>query len=385
MVKKGTMLFLLAGLMMGAASCSDDDPNENVVPPEVVVTHNISGRITAISGDGITATVSLNGTSKSTAADGTFVFEGVTTGSHAIKAEASGKVAQEATVLVDEADNMNPVWNASLSNEGVTITVNEDGSATGEADSETLKGNEEAEVKMTLTAPAEAVPADVQIIATPVYTADGAAATKAGASLFLIGTNLKCSDASVELLKPITLEYDIDPEMAKIVTAKKYVDNKWVEVSDCKVNNGKVSVTADVFASYALVFDASLSSSASSEAISFTTDTWDNLYGSSSVSVTSATFSYKLGTEINTSKDKFTAYLVEIVARMAGAGSTTVTGTYPLNVTLPVGTAMSISGKQAVTTITASAAGKSASGKQYGGVSIYTNTWNRQHTGGGSK
>ncbi len=385
MVKKGTMLFLLAGLMMGAASCSDDDPNENVVPPTVVVTHNISGRITAISGEGITATVSLDGTSKSTAADGTFVFEGVTTGSHAIKAEASGKVAKEATISVDEADNMNPVWNVSLSNEGVTITVKEDGSATGEAASETMQGNEEAEIDMTLTAPAEAVPAGTQIIATPTYTADEAAATKAGASLFLIGTSVRCSDASVKLQKPITLEYDVDPEMAKIVTAKKYVDNKWVEVTEYKVSNGKVAVTADEFTSYALVFDANLSSSASSEAISFTTDTWDNLYGSNSVSVTSATYSYKLGTEISPAKDKFSAYLVEIIARTAGAGTATVTGSYPLNVTLPVGTAMSISGQQAVTTITASASGYSASGKQYGGVSVYTNTWNRQHTGGGSK
>lgn len=58
------------------------------------------------------------------------------------------------------------------------------------------------------------------------------------------------------------------------------------------------------------------------------------------------------------------------------------TDTYPINVTLPVGTAMNISGRQEVTTLTASALGRSVSGKQYGTVSVITRTWNRQHTGG---
>ena len=57
-------------------------------------------------------------------------------------------------------------------------------------------------------------------------------------------------------------------------------------------------------------------------------------------------------------------------------------GTYLINVTLPVGTAMNISGRQEVTTLTASALGRSVSGKQYGTVSVITRTWNRQHTGG---
>lgn len=80
--------------------------------------------------------------------------------------------------------------------------------------------------------------------------------------------------------------------------------------------------------------------------------------------------------------NKITAYLIEIVARAAGAGVTTATGTYPINVTLPVSTAMNISGQQEVTTLTASALGRSVSGKQYETVSVITRTWNRQHTGG---
>lgn len=99
--------------------------------------------------------------------------------------------------------------------------------------------------------------------------------------------------------------------------------------------------------------------------------------------VASSSYTYKIGTDISsTGTNKITAYLIEIVARAAGAGVTTATGTYPIDVTLPVGTAMNISGQQKVTAVTASALGRSVSGKQYSTVSVVTKTWNRQHTGG---
>lgn len=148
------------------------------------------------------------------------------------------------------------------------------------------------------------------------------------------------------------------------------------------MEGGKVTVVADQFTSYSLLCIASLTKSVSSEDISFTPDSWDNLYGSGDMAVSSASYSYKIGTDVPTSNSKVMAYLIEIVARAAGAGVTTVTGTYPINVTLPVGTAMSISGKQEVITHTASALGISVSGKQYGTVYVITRTWNRSHTGG---
>lgn len=63
-VKKGAFMLLVAGLAWGTASCDDDDPDySNVTPPEVAVTHSISGRVTGIDGEGLSATVSMNGTS----------------------------------------------------------------------------------------------------------------------------------------------------------------------------------------------------------------------------------------------------------------------------------------------------------------------------------
>lgn len=383
-------MLLVACLAMGMASCSDDDPDySNVTPPTVAVTHSISGRVTGVDGEGISATVSMGGTSVTTKADGTFVFENVAAGTYTLKAEADGKESKETSVTVSDGDSNNPVWNVALSNKGTAINVEPDGSASGVVTSETLKGNEEGGIEMTLTAPANAVKEGTQIIVTPIYSTDEAeqaavrsVGTKAVGSTLLIGTRVSCSDTSAELNGTVTLEYDVDPEMAETITAQKYVNGTWVD-AEYTVEGGKVTVVADQFASYSLWCNATIISSKTSEAVSFSPDSWDNLYGSGDVAVSSSSYSYKIGTDISLSgTNRITAYLIEIVARAAGAGVTEATGTYPINVTLPVGTAMNISGRQEVTTLTASALGRSVSGKQYGTVSVITRTWNRQHTGG---
>ena len=383
-------MLLVACLAMGMASCSDDDPDySNVTPPTVAVTHSISGRVTGINGEGLSATVSMNGTSAATKADGTFVFENVKAGTYTLKAEADGKESKETSVTVSDGDSNNPVWNVALSNKGTAINVEPDGSASGVVTSETLKGNEDGEIEMTLTAPAGAVEAGTQIIVTPIYSTDEveqaavrSAVTKAVGSTLLIGTRVSSSNASAALQESVTLEYDVDPKMAETITAQKYVNGTWVD-AEYTVEGGKVTVVADQFASYSLWCNATISSSRTSEAVSFSPDSWDNLYGSGDVAVASSSYSYKIGTDISSSgTNKITAYLIEIVARAAGAGVTEATGTYPINVTLPVGTAMSISGQQEVTTLTASALGRNVSGRQYGTVSVITRSWNRQHTGG---
>lgn len=389
-MKLGVFALLGMALAFSATSCSDDDPDySNVTPPTVAVTHSISGRVTGIDGEGLSATVSMGGTSVTTQTDGTFVFEDVSAGTYTLRAEASGKIAKETSITVNDGNSMNPVWNVTLSNEGTKIIAVEDGSANGGVVSETLKGNEAGEIEITLNAPENAVPAGTQIVVTPLYSMEEAEGitvrsvnTKAVGSTLLIGTNVSCTDASVTLQEPMTLEYDVDADIAETITAQKYVNGQWVD-AEYTVVDGKVTVVVDQFTSYSLLCTATISTSVTSETLSFNPDSWDNLYGSSDVYVASSSYSYKIGTEISSSgTNRITAYLIEIVARAAGAGVTTATGTYPINVTLPVGTAMSISGQQKVTTLTASALERSVSGKQYGTVSVVTRTWNRNHTGG---
>ena len=115
--------FLSVALCTSFVGCSDDDPDySNVTPPTVSVSHSISGRVTGMDGNGLSATVSMNGESTQTGADGTFTFDDVDAGSYTLTASAPGKQSKETTVTVAESGSgANVVWNVSLPNEGTTI------------------------------------------------------------------------------------------------------------------------------------------------------------------------------------------------------------------------------------------------------------------------
>ena len=393
LMRTGACLLLVVSMTLCFAGCKKDDPDyENVTPPVVAVAHSISGRITSMSGEGIIATGTMGGSeSKTTGEDGTFLFENVKSGTYTLKAEASGKLSKEVSVTVSGSEKSeNRVWNVTLSNSGTEVIAKEDGSAEAVVSSETIKGNEEGKVEINVSAPVGAVPAGSLITITPTYSLEDASSLtkavgsylRATESVVLVGTNVSCSDASVTLREPLNLVYDVDPDVATALTAQKYVNGQWVD-ADYTVEGNKVTVIADSFTSYTLLLGAEVTSSSSSEAVSFGQDSWDNLYGSGDMSVSSASYAYKIGTEIESfGTNRVTAYLVEILARIAGASVTTATGNYPINVILPVGTALTISGQQEVKALSVSALGRSVSGRQYGSVAIVTRTYNREHTGG---
>ncbi len=386
LAKLGMFTFLGVALATGFVGCSDDDPNyNNVIPPAVEASYSISGRVTGMDGNGLSATVSLDGTSTQTEADGTFVFEEVSTGSHTLTASATGKQTKEATVTVSESGNV--VWNVSLPNAGTTIEIQAGSETEASVASETIEGNEQGSVTVDVTVPEATLPEGSSITITPLYSLEEAtgttrATTRAAETVLLIGTSVECSEADATLQEPITLNYDIDAEMAQAVTVQKYVNGEWTE-ADCTVEGNRVTVYADQFGSYTLQLNADVTSTAGSETLSFEQNLWDNLYGSTNMTAGSASFSYQIGTEItSTATDQVAAYLIEILARMAGSTVTTATGTYPINVTLPIGTALQMSGRQQVTNWTVSALNRSASGRQYGDVTVTATTYNREHNGG---
>lgn len=389
-LKLGMFIFLSLAFATSFVGCSDDDPDySNVTPPTVEVSHSISGRVTSMNGNGLSATVSMNGTSIQTNSDGTFVFENVAAGSYTLTAEAAGKQSKKATITVTaNGKGTNAVWNVSLPNVGTSITISANGDTEESITSETIAGNEEGAVTVDVTVPETAnLPEGSSIIITPIYNMDEAeehtrATTRASESVMLIGTNVQCTDASATLSEPLTLTYDVDPEVAENIRAQKYVNGQWVD-AEFTVDGGKVTVFADQFTSYTLLFGAEVTSSSSSVALAFEQDLWDNLYGSGELTVGSAAFTYHIGTEITSSgTGKVAAYLIEILARIAGASVSTATGSYPINVTLPIGTALHVTGEQQVTTLTVSALNRSVSGRQYGDVAVVTSTYNREHTGG---
>ena len=395
----GVYALLGMTLTLGVTSCGSDDPKyDDVEPPVVVVKNSISGMVTAMSGEAIQgATVTMDTQTVTTGSDGTFTFEDVAVGTHTLTAAAEGKVSKTGEVTIAATDNMNHIWNVSLSSEETVIkmTVSAETGSEDNTATETLEDNTVAKVEVQVEAPAGAVEdTEAEIIVTPTYSAEEAVTTRGIAPAFatraddngvyFMGTNVTCTKTGVQLKKPLTMKFNVDKDMQDYLTAMKYKDGKWQTINfERDQENSTVTISVDEFASYAFYCSATVRSAASSsESITFTQNTWDNRYGSSAVTVDKATYTYKVGTDIKGQSNKVLGYLVEILARATGAGLKTVTGTHTLNVTLPIGTAMSISGTQAVTTYTATVKDKSVSAKQYGSVSMTTKTWNRQHTGG---
>lgn len=392
-VRRGAYMLLIAGLTMGVAGCSDDDPDyDHVTPPVVEVASNtLTGVITSLNGEGISgAKVSLGeGNSATTDANGVYLFKDVKAGTYQLKAEAEGKLSHTGTLTVaDVKKTQNLVWNAALASDvKKEVSVSADAPSEGKVETETLKGNEEAkvEVKAEIAAGAVDTDADVKVIISPLYKEEDVVARAARATdeTMLVGAVLSCNKEGASLKKAIELGFELDSELAGKVEAKQYKNGEWVKVNS-RIEDGRVIIAASEFASYGLFLGVEFSEKKSTEVVAFEQSKWDNLYGSKDMSVGEAAYIYKTGTEISTEgTSKLTALLVEKLAQRFGATAVTVSGSYPINVTLPVGTMLEISGVQEEWSVSASALGKSASGTRHGNVSIEVATSNREHTSGG--
>lgn len=389
-VRRGAYMLLIAGLTMGVAGCSDDDPDyDNVTPPVVEVASNtLTGVITSLSGEGISgAKVSLGeGNSATTDANGVYLFKDVKAGTYQLKAEAEGKLSHTGTLTVaDVKKAQNLVWNAALASDvKKEVSVSADVPSEGKVETETLKGNEEAKVEVKVEIVAGTVDTDVKVIISPLYREEDVV-TRAAGETMLVGAALSCDKEGVSLKKAIELSFELDTELAGKVEVKQYKNGEWVK-ADSRVEDSHVVVAASEFASYGLFLGVEFSEKKSTEAVEFEQSKWDNLYGSKDMSVGEAAYTYKAGTEISTegTVSKLTALLIEELAQRFGAMATTLNGSYPINVTLPVGTMLEISGVQEEWGVSASALGKSASGTCHGNVVIEVATSNRQHTGGGN-
>ena len=101
------------------------------------------------------------------------------------------------------------------------------------------------------------------------------------------------------------------------------------------------------------------------------------------MTVGSISYTYKIGGELDAPKGKAAAMLHSILSgKVNGSKVKEVTGSYPLNLVLPAGTAATVTGSQAMTTVSVSGFGQSLSATTYGSVTITVNTYNRYHSGG---
>lgn len=390
--KSGVLTLLGVALTLSVSSCHDDDPDySNVTPPAVSEIHVISGSIAAMDGSGIAgATVTMSGAATATATtdgNGYFIFSDVNPGNYTLSATATGKLSKETSVSISEnGKGQNAVWNVMLaSEESVTsIPVSTEDGGEGDVTSEALKGNDLAEIPIEVEVAANSLDKNATITVSPIYSEAEAAQSRAAGHTMLIGADIDCSDKSVKIVNPIELSFEVDPETIEAIKTQKYVNGSWVEVGH-KVVDDKIIIAADEFTSYALFGGVQFSTQSTNQGISFSQSSWDNLYGSTDMNVSEASYTYKVGMDIKSQGTTvFTALLIEALARHYGANSYETKTTYPINVVLPIGTYLGISGVQQINTVTASLGRRSVSGTQYGDVTISVVTANRQHNGGSS-
>lgn len=398
-LKWGALGVFSMSLMVGITACSDDDPDySNVTPPEVEsVASTIGGIVSDKSGNviaGASVTLELNGSkaeSVKTGSDGVYLFEDVKSGTYTVSVEADGKIGASSAVTVENAEAMQRyIWNVSLAadvEEQISVSSTEDTS--GSIATETLSGNEIAKVEVTAIVPADAVEGveegqNVVVAVKPVYSIADAEqrASRAEVETMLTGTELTCNVEGATLKEPVKLRFAVDETLANGAVVKMCKNGQWSQVN-WTAEGDDIVVEAREFAVYGVFATISYTLTDAKQAVSFTQSVWDNLYGSQPLTVDSASYSFKVGSEMGTAaEDKTTGLLIEKLAQLYTATSTTITRSYPLNVTLPVGTKLEISGSQLVTTASISGLGSTATLKQYGDVSISVRTSNRQHTGG---
>lgn len=386
----GVLALLGMALTFGMTSCSDDDPDySNVTPPTVeIAMAKISGMITTksgspIAGAEVTATLGSNTLKATTNANGEYLFEELTeNGTYEMVASADGKQTMTGSVAVAKGETA--AWNTQLPNAATTVSVSQTEETSVEVVTETLEDNEEAQVATVTTIPAAAVEEGEEIIITPVYSTENAA-TKAATTkdFMLMGISISCSNPNAVLKAPIKLTFEVSEEVMEQIKALKEVNGSWVD-AEAATEGGKVVFTVNEFTTYSLFINATMNQSTSTEAISFAQAEYDNLYGASEMSVGTATYTYKQGSEMGSyGSDLMSSYLAEILAQqMSGSTVKTVNGSYNVNTTLPIGTALTLSGTQTVETTSVSAGSTTVSGKTYGKVNITVNTYNRQHNGG---
>ena len=392
-----SVIALVVSVALTGCSQSDDPNYEDVIPPTVsVAPATVSGIVKAKSGAPVSgAVVKLGTLSAITDTDGYVEFKDVAAGTYTLTVTAEGMSDYEGTIVVESNTvTRNVTFYAGLTSEEAIVTQAITAAEGGEIATETeaLEGNEKAEVPVVVEIPEEALSEDAEITVTPFYdesevtpfVAPTRALSKKSVGSAVMGITITTTLQNVVIKKPIPVTYTVDESLIEVATVKKLVNGEWVEI-DKTVEAGKLTFSVDAFTSYGVFLpsiDISVSKSATN-ALVFDRDVWDNLYGSSSQYVNEASFQYKIGTQLgSTGTTVLLALLIEKLAALYGATVKEVKGTYPLNVTLPIGTRLSISGTQEYATVTCSAGSRSVSATVYGDVTVKAVTVNRQHTGG---
>lgn len=386
-MNKLTLVGVSVLLCASLSACHDDDPNyDQSLPPVVnVAPSTLSGVVTTVKGEPVSgATITFGSLSATTNADGYYLISGIGAGTTEITISAQGMITKKDHITVESVNpTRNVTYSAILNKEisnAVNVTVNEGGA--GSVESEAITGNVKGEIEMTMNVPSKTVPENTTITISPIYTEESAMIVRAASETMLIGANITCSDPNLRLTSPLTVSFAVDETVIEHVETRQYVNGAWQAVAHTSNANGIVVSTTHI-APIGLFFSVDVTETRSSVALTFTPSLWNNLYGEYDITAGEATFTYKSGSEYNTvGATTLEALLIERLASIVGPTVKEMQGNYPLNVVLPIGTAIGISGSQATTRVSVASRSHTVTALRYGTVTVTTHSYNRQHNGG---
>ncbi len=400
-MKKYIYLFIIAITTLLLASCNKHDPSyDNVTKPEVTAANStVSGYVTDYQGNPLAnASIQINGTETRTDAKGFYTYDITKEGTYDLCASYPEKFPQSAVLEVASISvTQHYTQNFRLaSSESTEIHEGQ-----GSKDSETISGNElEGTITTTTTVQVEAsqIPEGEKLYLTPVYSQEDAEYLinlKGGNThteyRILAGTAIHCSDPDfTELKSPARVILNACKEVQGLVDLKMYnkEDDEWYPIEyesfDDRIEFNAVKLT--VYAIFSLI-NITIEESSAPITDFKPQDFWDNYTGANTIHVDAVDFTRQAGYNLDAKQgvDQLRALLLEKLAQDYGLGKAqTINETYNLNVDLPVGTAMSISGYQKCLHVTYEKNGKSVYADIYDNTVVTPKTYNRVHTGGGN-
>ena len=377
-------------LCLAASSCCHHDDRELEEPPVIEAAPNtLAGVITNMAGEPVVgATVEFGSYSAKTDANGAYSISGIAAGEYQITASADGMLPASASVNFTQANDLNLLWSVSL-NRKVTqdlVVTRPDTDASGSVESENIPNNEQGAVDITVDVAANTVPKSTTISITPIYTEEDAQATRAAESeTMLIGATLSCSDPNITLAAPIEIKFALDSSVTPAVTAKEYdsATDTWNVIAHEVDASGNVVIKTTKFTSFGIYLPVSVSTTSSSEPITFAQAVFDNRDSGIEMPVEAASFTFKTGTKINTvASNKLQGLLIEHMARLYGSRVTELQGSYSLNVLLKPGQGIRLTGSQTTEKINVASGNTSVNGTSYGAVKVTVNPFTFDHNGG---
>ena len=401
MSKRILYLSIIAFAAILLVSCDKHDPSyDNVTRPVVKAANStLSGIVTDYPGNVIAnAVININGIEVRTDANGFYTYDLTQAGTYEISASYTDKITQNATVQVASVEvTHHYIQNFRLPGYAAVIIH----SGETNKDTETIDGNEvHGTITITTSVVIEesALPVGASLLLVPIYSqtdGENVVKTKGGNThteyRVLAGSVLKCTAPDFTTLEsPGRMIMNVVKEVQGLVDLKKFnrTTGKWEKIQYTSFDD-RIEFDVTDLTAYAIFGYVNISVENFSTPITdfMPQDFWDNYNGSNTIHVDAVSYTRQVGLNLDEKQgvDQLRALLLEKLAQDYGLGKEkTVEETYTLNVDLPVGTALSISGSQESLHVIYEMGGKSVNADINGNTVVTPKTYNRVHTGGGN-